>query len=288
MPGEIDASLGQASGDTGQDLGFVDDQDQGMEGVDEGAAGGAEQDPVVQLDGRSYKQSELREFIKGGMMERDYRTKTAALARDREGFAAAQQDADAWQTIQQHPQLMQALGVAISQLLQGGTPELAGEEEQLPQATPTPDDPYGKRINAIEKRLEASLGAYDQRFQDQNRYAWEQYYANRTAYAESQLQTLQEKYPFLVTEEVVAAFRDNPDFNIEDVAKASNDHWQKWYLERQKSNMAQRKQNAQARVAVPAAKSGAPATQTVQPKNWEDATKSALERLKNIGQPFRQ
>ncbi len=280
QPGSIDQTAG------------ADDQfvDEGYEEGAEGAVAGQE-DPVVDFDGKQYKASELREYIKGGMLEKDYRQKTSTLAQERRQVEELRRAAEAWQTVQEHEPLMRALGTAISQMLQGGPglgqqPGQAQEQPEapigIPGAIPPQPNPLEGRLSTLEKNLGQVLGAFDQRVNEQQQYLWQQYYANRENYAASQVAQLQSKYPFLVADEVVAAFRDNPNFDLEEIAKTSNEYWQQWYQERQKANMAQRKANASARVAVPGAKAGAPVTQTKQPLEWDDAMRSALERLKKV------
>lgn len=275
---------GQSQNYEAQDLGQEAEIPEGAE--DTGEAGDSQQEPTVEIGGKQYKLSEVAEWQKGYMRQSDYTQKTQGLAQQRQQMDELRQHAQAWKTVQEHPELMHALGTAIAQILQG---QQAGPatEGQVPgaEAGAEGQQPWDQRLRQIESSLGTVLGAYDQRFQDYNKWAWDNYYANRVSYAEGSIPKLQEKYPFLVADEVIAAYRDNQDFDLEEVAKASNEHWQSWYSDRQKANIQKRKENATARVAVPAAKAGGPAIQTQQPKDWDDAFRSALERLKKVGGP---
>jgi hypothetical protein len=279
--------------------------DQQPTGQPEGA-GAAEQEATYEIGGKEYRASELEQYIAGGMKERDYRQKTAELAEERRTMNEA---AEAWRTIQETPELSQALGLAIATMLQGGG-QPAGQPGQMPQQQyPQPGQmpqqgPQGPQLPGFPQQQQQPeawktemgqmrdqfgrvLGQYDQRFQEYNNYLWQQYYANKEAWAQSQLPALRQKFPFLVADEVAAAFRDLENANIEEIAQTSHEYWQDQYNAWNRDNVDKRRENASSRVAVPAARSGVAAVQTQTPTTYDQARASAYERLKKIGEVLR-
>lgn len=241
--------------------------------------------PTYEIDGRTYSADEIREFIRGGMRERDYRTKTMALAQERRALQQIRQAAEAWQTIQQHPELVQALSERITDMLQrgaGGEAPGLGASGWDPSAAPAGEvEPWQVEIQRLRAQMAQMAGEYNQRLQAYNQYAWQNYYAQREAYAKAKLGALLEKYPYAYEDEVVAAFRDHQDADLEELAKASHEHWRKFYTDRQRQMLQKRQANAGARVAstapggVPAVAGGKP------PQSWDSARRAALQRMKS-------
>jgi len=274
------AQTGQPIGGEGSELNFEPTELEGAEGAE---LEGGESDQPFTIDGKEYKTSDLRGYIKGGMLEKDYRQKTSEIAEERRQIAEHRQAAEAWNTLQQYPDLMQTLGREIARVLQGEPAAQPGFEGQ-PTATPegfsgAEVEPWRTDIDTMRGQVAQILTAYDKRFQEYNQYAWDQYFAGREAYAQGQVTSLQDKYPYLFPDEVIQAFRDNPEANLEELAKLSNDHWQAFVSQRERTNLEKRKANANARVET-GGRTGAPAVSTKEPKDWDDARASALERMK--------
>jgi hypothetical protein len=255
---------------------------------EEGAAGetGAEE-PVYEIDGKQYTASELRELIKGGMLERDYRIKTAQLAEERRQLEQLRQAAEAWQALQQYPELVETLRQKVIEILQGGNPQQGGPQAQAMQGAVQGQqgetDPLARELAQLRYQLAALQADYASRVQQYNQYLWQQYYAQREAYARSQLPELQKKYPMLYDEEVIEAFKIDPEADLEALAKASHEHWNRFYSERVKADIAKRQENAKARVAAPTARGGTSATPRNTPQSFEEARRLAIERLAQAG-----
>lgn len=236
---------------------------------------GAEPEPTFDIDGRAYPLSELRGFIKGGMLERDYRVKTSELSEQRKSLEEA---AKAWEILNEYPELMQALGQKLSEILQGGSGEAAVE----PEVPEVPDEsaPWRKDIQGFQSQVSQLLTAQDKRLQEYNKYAWDNYYAQRNEYARSNIVTLRETYPELREDEVVEAFVNNHELNLEELAKLSHEYWAQEWSNRQKRDIDKRKANARKQVEVPRSP-GVAGTKSETPKDYDEARKSALERLSN-------
>ena len=251
---------------------------------EEGAAGetGAEE-PVYEIDGKQYTASELRELIKGGMLERDYRIKTAQLAEERRQLEQLRQAAEAWQALQQYPELVETLRQKVIEILQRGSLQQGGPQTQAMQGQQVETDPLAQELAQLRYQLAALQADYASRVQQYNQYLWQQYYAQREAYARSQLPELQKKYPMLYDEEVIEAFKIDPEADLEALAKASHEHWNRFYSERAKADIAKRQENDKARVAAPTVRGGTPATPRNTPQSFEEARRLAIERLAQAG-----
>jgi hypothetical protein len=256
------------------------DTDQGLE---EAAGIQATGDQFYTIDGRRYSATDIRQYIKGGMLERDYRSKTSALARERQELERHRQSAEAWQTLQQYPELMKTLGEKINELIQGGASPAQAEAIALSEADMS-ETPWKKEVKDLQVKYDRTLQEHNKRFEEYNKYMWENYRARRSEYATAQLGKLEEKYPYLYSEEVINAFRDDEKSNLEALAKESHEHWKKFSEEKQR-----RLTRKPAPPAVPvqrietARKGGAPTTLTKRPKTYEDARASAFERLTRAG-----
>jgi len=249
-----------------------------------GETGGEGEEPTYEIDGKTYTLSELRELIKSGMLERDYRIKTAQLAEERRQLAQLRQAAEAWQALQQYPELVETLRQKVIEILQGGgqqapqlqqSPFMGGDQQEV--------DPVQRELQQLRYQLATLQQDYATRVQQYNQYLWQQWYAQREAYARSQLEGLKQKYPMLYEEEVIEAFKMDPNADLETLARASHEHWNKFVSERAKVDMAKRMENAKARVAAPAARGGIPATPKHTPQTFDEASKAAIERLIQSG-----
>jgi hypothetical protein len=251
---------------------------------EEGAAGetGADE-PVYEIDGKQYTASELRELIKGGMLERDYRIKTAQLAEERRQLEQLRQAAEAWQALQQYPELVETLRQKVVEILQGGNTQQGAMQAQAMQGQQGEMDPLAQELAQLRYQLAALQADYASRVQQYNQYLWQQYYTQREAYARSQLPELQKRYPMLYDEEVIEAFKIDPEADLEALARASHEHWNRFYSERAKADIAKRQENAKARVAAPTARGGTPATPRSTPQSFEEARRLAIERLAQAG-----
>lgn len=294
-----DVALGY--GDSGADFGAEEPQFEGSTDQDATEAGtwGAEQgtetsdEPVYEIDGKSYTASELRELIKSGMLERDYRIKTAQLAEERRQIEQLRQAAEAWNTLQQlaqqYPELAQTIQQKVMDIVMRATGQvpsgMVGQEQQF--AGEGAVDPITQELTLLRQQLAALQADYYNRVQQYNQYLWQQYYAQREAYAKAELPKLREKYPMLRDDEVIEAFKMFPEANLEELAKASHEEYSKFFNERMKADVQKRMQNAKARVAGPAAKAGAPAaSKSAQPTTLEEANRLAMERLAQLGSLF--
>lgn len=241
-----------------------------------------QEDPVYDIDGKQYKASDLRNFIKGGMFEKDYRVKTAEIAEERRQMEEIRKAAEAWQAVQEHPDLRQALAQKFAEILQGGgEPTEQGYQPEYPDQGEV--EPWKGEIGSLKEQLAGVLGAYDQRMQEYNTYLWQQYYAGRESEAKAQLPALQQKYRWMNPDEVIAYYRDVQEANLEEAARESHEYWAQFVAERTKADAEKRRQNAGARVQAPAARGGAPATRTAEPADWDAARQSAIERLRKVG-----
>lgn len=276
---------GESSGSSGgEELQW---ESTGQTGTEEaGTWGGEEQgpsqdEPVYEIDGKSYRLSELKELIKGGMLERDYRIKTAQLAEERRQIEQLRQAAEAWNTLQQYPELVEMLRQKVVELLYGQQqqPQQWGQQPVQTEA----EDPVVRELNTLKQQLATLYADYQNKVNMYNQYLWQQYYAQREAYAKAQLPQLKEKYPFLYEDEVVAAFTQSQDANLEELAKASHEHWYKFYQERERGAVQKRVENAKARVAAPAARAGGAAGKVSVPTSFDEARRAAIERLVQAG-----
>lgn len=243
----------------------------------------AGEEPIYEIDGKSYRLSELRELVKSGMLERDYRIKTAELAEERRQIEQLRQAAEAWMALQQYPELVELLRNKVVEMLSGAG---QGREQQVAatQQEAGFEEPWQREIAMLRQQLASLAADYQQRVQAYQNYMWQQYYSQRASYAQSQLPSLREKYPFLYEEEVIAAFVQNPNTNLEELAKASHEHWYQFYRDREKGAVQKRVENAKARVAVPAARAGGAAGKVPSaPASFDDARRAALERLAQAG-----
>jgi hypothetical protein len=275
-------SVEEPTGSTG----YGDEASAGTWGEEATGETGAEE-PVYEIDGKQYTASELREMIKGGMLERDYRIKTAQLAEERRQLEQLRQAAEAWQALQQYPELVETLRQKVIEILQGGNLQQGGLQAQAMQGAVQGQqgetDPLAQELANLRYQLAALQADYASRVQQYNQYLWQQYYAQREAYARSQLPELQKRYPMLYDEEVIEAFKIDPEADLEALAKASHEHWNKFYSERAKADIAKRQENAKARVAAPTARGGTPATPRNTPQSFEEARRLAIERLAQAG-----
>ena len=275
-------SVEEPTGSTG----YGDEASAGTWGEEATGETGAEE-PVYEIDGKQYTASELRELVKGGMLERDYRIKTAQLAEERRQLEQLRQAAEAWQALQQYPELVETLRQKVIEILHGGNLQQGGPQAQAMQGAVQDQqgetDPLAQELAQLRYQLAALQADYASRVQQYNQYLWQQYYAQREAYARSQLSELQKKYPMLYDEEVIEAFKIDPEADLEALAKASHEHWNRFYSERAKADIAKRQENAKARVAAPTARGGTPATPRSTPQSFEEARRLAIERLAQAG-----
>src|SRR5438093_8822529 len=114
--GEETVTTGQPLGGEGAELEVEPTDLAAGEGA-ELEGGAVDSDPSFTIDGKAYKQSEIRNYLKGGMLEKDYRQKTAEIAEERRQMAEVRQAAEAWQTLQQYTDLMQTMGKEIARVL---------------------------------------------------------------------------------------------------------------------------------------------------------------------------
>jgi len=286
----FDASgYGDSSGLTGGEELLGESTGQGTEEAgtwDAGEQAGTQDEPVYEIDGKSYTLSELRELIKGGMLERDYRIKTAQLAEERRQIEQLRQAAEAWMALQQYPELVELIYNKALEMLSGGGQQGQGQQaaaQAVAEAMGGEDNPLAREIQTLRQQLAALQADYQQRVNAYNQYLWQQYYAQREAYARGQLQNLKSKYPFLYEEEVVEAFKMDPNADLEALAQASHEHWYKFYREREKGNVQQRVENAKARVVAPSVRGTAAGAAAKTPTDWDDARKAALAILSQMG-----
>jgi hypothetical protein len=270
-----------------------------------------------EIDGKKYTADQVRESIKSGLRQDDYTRKTQEIARQRKEWDEQRntlsQYKDAWQAVQEYPELKKALSEALSRMLaqgmniqgadatstaspkgKGVSPEEAaiaavrGTEEGT---VPTNPEPWKSYYRSEQERMAGQLAnilaQQEQRINEMNRYAWDQWFQNRASFAQAKLPELKTKYPNLYEQEIVYAFQQNPDADLDKLAELSHKHWSKFVDERVKADIDKRKANAKIKTETPTG--GQASVKGTEPaKDFDEAAARARTRLvEQLGSMFR-
>lgn len=247
-------------------------------------AGGAEgEEPTYEIDGREYTLSELREFIAGGLRQRDYTKKTMELAEERRKIEELRQAAEAWQTIQQYPELLQALSSALANMLyqQSGYSEEAGEAGEYESEYESA--PWRAEINRLMGELASILAGYEQRLAFVDQLQAQTIAMERESTARDMIERLRPKFPSVDEDAVIGAYLSDtsltPD-DLEELIRISHEEEEAKFAARERARLEARKENASRRLEGASVRGFAPsAGQEKPPSDLEEAKMSALRRL---------
>jgi hypothetical protein len=225
---------------------------------------GAESTDDIEIDvrGKKYKASQIEEFEKGYMKDADYRRKTQELSEQRRAMAAQEQE------LQQYRQAVAAL--------QQKDPYFLAQAQRILQGQPA-EDPYAQDpyMQAIRQQGQAIQGM----FQMQQELATKQNLID----LENELAALEERYPQMDRDKVVAAIAANPNVDTEDVARISHEEMNHRVKRSLESMVEQRRNQKRAMVEGIGGRTAGITKPTELPKTREEMEKAVAERLKMLG-----
>jgi hypothetical protein len=231
-------------------------------GGQESSGGESQNDPEFDVRGKKYRASQIEEFKNGYMKDADYRQKTQELSEQRRAMAAQEQE------LTQYRQAVAAL--------QQRDPYFLAQAQRILQGQPA-EDPYAQDpyMQAIRQQGQAIQGM----FQMQQELATKQNLID----LENELTALEDRYPQMDRDKVVAAIAANPNVDTEEVARISHDEMNHRVKRSLEGMVEQRRAQKKALVEGIGGRTAGITKPSELPKNREEMEKAVAERLKQLG-----
>lgn len=222
----------------------------------------SQEDPEVELKGKKYKASQIEEWEKNGLRQADYTRKTQELADERKRHQAE---------LQQLAQLQQYIGI-----IQQKDPYFLAQAQRIVAGQPAQDqysdDPYAQAIRQQQAQIQG-IAAFQQELATKQ----------NLIEIENELATLEQQYPKMDRDKVLAAIASDPEVDMEQVAKISHEEMTRRIRKELESMAEQRKSQKRALVEGTGGRTAGVTKPSDLPKNREDMERAVAERLKQLG-----
>ena len=224
-------------------------------------------EPTFDIDGKKYTASDIKRFRDGHLMQADYQRKTQAVAQMRKQLEEERG---------QFSQAVQRFQALVQERVQ---------QQQKPQQEEEETDPYlvemKKRLTPFEERLQRAEAA----LKAQENWVYEAEVRSQQVILDRQLREMQQKYPYMQPQVVLAWIQHDQNLDIETAARASHEFAEQQlqsYLTRLQQQPTQQPNNQPA-PNHPVQIGGQPPGPPLRtPKTFEEAHSGALAYLQEM------